>query len=114
MIDLLINSLSDLGFPVFLQGTIPPDQMYPDSFFTFWNPTSDGTAFYDNDEHAIVWEYDVMFYSVDPVLVNSMLGSAKKSLKSIGFTCTGGGFDAESDEPTHTGRGITAYYRQLT
>ena len=33
-------------------------------------------------------------------------------LKSVDFIVNGAGYDVASDEPTHTGRGITVTYRQ--
>lgn len=112
MVDLLINTLETLGYPVKLQGSILPDEPYPDSFFTFWNDSADGESFYSNTEGAITWSYSVNFYSVDPVAVNTKLLEAKQLLKSAGFIVTGAGYDVASDEPTHTGRGITVYYRE--
>lgn len=112
MVDLLISTLEALGYPVKLQGSLLPDEPYPDSFFTFWNDSADGDSFYSNDESAIIWTYSVNFYSNDPLKVNSELLKAKRLLKEAGFICTGAGYDVASDEPTHTGRGITAYYRQ--
>lgn len=112
MEDLLITTLEVLGYPVKLQGSLLPDESYLDSFFTFWNDSADGSSYYSNDEHAIVWAYSLNFYSNDPLLVNSKLLEAKKLLKNAGFIVTGAGYDVVSDEPTHTGRGITVTYRQ--
>lgn len=112
MVDLLISTLGALGYPVKLQGSLLPDEAYPDSFFTFWNDSADGQSFYSNTETAIVWAYSVNFYSTDPVLVNSKLLAAKQLLKAAGFTVTGAGHDVMSDEVTHTGRGITVLYLQ--
>lgn len=112
MEDLLISTLEALGFPVRLQGSLLPDESYPDSFFTFWNDSADGTSFYSNTEGAILWEYSLNFYSTDPLLTNSVLLQAKELLKEVGFTVSGAGYDIPSDEPTHTGRGISLLYRQ--
>ena len=112
MEDLLISTLDVLGFPVRLQGSLLDNESYPDSFFTFWNDSADGTSFYSNNEGAILWEYSLNFYSTDPVLVNSKLLEAKALLKGVGFTVSGAGYDVPSDEPTHTGRGISLLYRQ--
>ena len=112
MEELLISMLEALGYPVRLQGSLLPDESYPDSFFTFWNDSADGTSYYSNNEGAIVWTYSVNFYSVDPVLVNTKLLEAKEILKAAGFTVSGAGYDIPSDEPTHTGRGISLLYRQ--
>lgn len=112
MEDLLISTLLPLGNPVKLQGSLLPAEPYPDHFFTFWNDSADGSSFYSNTEGAIVWQYSVNFYSVDPLLVNSKLLEAKRLLKAAGFIVHGAGYDVMSDEPTHTGRGITVLYRQ--
>ena len=112
MEDLLISTLEALGFPVRLQGSMLPDESYPNHFFTFWNDSADGTGFYSNNEGAILWQYSLNFYSTDPLLVNSKLLEAKELLKGVGFTVTGAGYSVMSDEPTHTGRGITLLYRQ--
>lgn len=112
MEDLLINTLEALGYPVRLQGSLLPDESYPDHFFTFWNDSADGTSYYSNNEGAIVWAYSVNFYSNDPLIVNTKLLEAKQLLKDAGFIVTGAGYDIPSDEPTHTGRGIEALYRQ--
>lgn len=112
MEDLLINTLAKLGYPVMLQGSILPDESYPDSFFTFWNDSADGTSFYSNNEGAVLWSYSLNFYSIDPVLVNSKLVEAKRLLRENGWIVSGAGYDVPSDEVTHTGRAINLLYRQ--
>ena len=108
MIDLLISVLETFGYPVRLQGSLAENEAYPDSFFTFWNNSSDDRAHYDNSAIDFVWSFDVNFYSTDPALVYSKLEAAKSALKAAGFIVSGKGHTVASDEPTHTGRGITA------
>lgn len=113
MEDLLIKTLVNaFGYPVILQGSLSPNQPYPTHFFTYWNNAADGSSFYDNDEGAILWLYDLNFYSVDVEAVNSKLLEAKTYLKAAGFTVNGAGHSVASDQPSHTGRGITVLYRQ--
>lgn len=112
MEDLLISTLEALKYPVRLQGSLLPKERYTDHFFTYWNDSADGGSFFSNEEGAIVWAYSLNFYSKDPLLVNSILLTAKTLLKEAGFTVTGAGHSVASDEPTHTGRGITVLYRQ--
>lgn len=112
MEDLLISTLEALGYPVRLQGSLLPDESYPDHFFTFWNDSAETISFYSNDESAILWDYSLNFYSIDPVLTNSVLLEAKKLLRKAGWVVSGAGYDLVSDEPTHTGRGISLLYRQ--
>lgn len=112
MEDLLISTLESLGYPVKLQGSLLPEESYPDNLFTYWNDSADGSSFYSNTEGAILWAYSLNFYSIDPVLVSTKLLEAKALLKSAGFIVSGAGYDVPSDEPTHTGRGISLLYRQ--
>lgn len=106
MKDLLIETLGLFGYPIFQQGSLSEDEAYPESFFTFWNNSVDGNAFYDNEEHSYIWDFDLNFYSTDPALVNEILVKAKTKLKEKDFIVIGKGHDVASDEPTHTGRGI--------
>ena len=113
MEDLLIEILTNaFGFPIRLQGSFLKDEKYPDHFFTFWNNAADGIGYYSNEETAIVWNYNLYFYSIDPLKVNSVLLEAKALLKAKGWIVSGAGYSVMSDEPSHTGRGITIIYRQ--
>lgn len=112
MEDLLMQTLESLGYPVKLQGSLLPEESYPDHFFTYWNDSADGVSFYSNNEGAILWAYSLNFYSINPLLVNSVLLEAKVLLKNAGFIVSGAGYDVPSDEATHTGRGISLLYRQ--
>lgn len=115
MEDLLIKIIEEaFGFPMMLQGSLLPEEPYPDNFFTYWNDSADGTGFYNNNESEILWQYSLSFYGRDPVKVNSILLEVKPILKAAGFIVTGAGYSVVSDEPTHTGRGITVRYRQRT
>lgn len=107
---LLIDTLEPFGFPVLLQGSLSADEKYPDSFFTFWNNSTEDDEFYDNDSNRVIWDFDLNFYSNDPELVNSKLLEAKRLLGDEGFIVSGSGYDIISDEPTHTGRGLNLIY----
>lgn len=107
---MFLTAVEPLGYPVFLQGSLSDDEPYPDSFFTFWNNESFEKKSYDNRETFIEWDFDLNFYSNDPVLVNGKLLDAKIALKRAGFIVGGAGYDILSDEPTHTGRGTQVIY----
>lgn len=108
---LLINTLVEaFNLPVILQGSLSVDNAYPDAFFTFWNNSTDDDEFYDNTETETIWNFDLNYYSNDPDSVNIVLLEAKKLLKSVGFIPDGSGHDVLSDEPTHTGRGMTLLF----
>lgn len=112
MEDLLIETLETLGYPVRLQGSLLPDEPYPDHFFTFWNSESESDSYYDNNDNAIIYEYDVNFYSIDAEKVYSELRRAIKKLKGAGFIISGDGYSVPSDEQTHDGRGVSVRYRK--
>lgn len=110
MEDLLIDILSEFGFPVILQGSMLEEEKYPDHFFTFWNNSSYSGSHYDNDEKSVVYDYDVNFYSINPEWTYSKLREAKRLLKQNGFIISGDGYSVASDETTHDGRGINVLY----
>jgi hypothetical protein len=110
MEDLLIEVLSQFGYPIMLQGSLLANKPYPDHFFTFWNNSSDSESFYDNDENSIVYDYDVNFYSINQEWVYSKLREVKAALKKAGFIISGDGYSVMSDESTHDGRGMNVKY----
>ena len=112
MEDLLIEVLESFGYPVLLQGSLLPEEPYPDDFFTFWNNDSYGNSYYDNSEASTVYSYDVNFYSVDPERVYTKLREAVHALKSAGFIVSGDGHTVSVDNEAHDGRGIDVLYRR--
>lgn len=111
--NLLLSTLeNEFHYPIYLQGSMSVDSKYPDSFFTFWNNSTDDTEFYDNSETQTIWNFDLNFYSNDPELVNTVLYEAKLLLRSVGFIPDGSGYDVLSDEITHSGRGINLLFIQ--
>jgi hypothetical protein len=104
MVERLIGILAALGYPVYRQGSLT--EAYPATFITFWNPGTEGTAYYDNSAGAVIWDFIVSLYSTDPALVEAKLAEAADKLREAGFIASGKGFDVASDEVTHTGRAI--------
>ena len=86
MVDALIAILSEINSNVYRQGTLNPDENYPDSFFTFWNNDSPDHAHYDNVDYGTAWNYSIFFYSTDPVEVYTAIESARTALKAAGFS----------------------------
>lgn len=110
MEDALIEILSSFGYEVYRQGSLSDDEEYPDTFFTFWNNASSDHSHYDNSDYGTVWDFNVYVYSNDPANTYSVLENARLALKAAGWIISGKGFDVTSDEATHTGRGINAFY----
>lgn len=113
MEDKLIEILETFGYPVVRQGSLGPDEEYPDSFFTFWNNDSPDHAHYDNAEYGTEWDFDVNFYSIDPEKTYQVLADARIKLKQNKWIVPGKGYDVASDEVTHTGRGMRVFYLEF-
>ena len=113
MEDTLIELLESFNYPVFRQGNMSDEDVYPDIFFTFWNTGSPDHSHYDNDEYGTVWGYTVNVYSNNPAATYSTLKDAISLLKKNGFIVPSKGYDVASDEITHTGRGVDIYYLEV-
>ena len=98
MEDNLIDILTEFGYSVLRQGSLTPDEKY---------------SHYDNSEYGTEWDFDVNFYSTDPEKTYSVLAQARTKLKENKWIIPGQGYDVASDEITHTGRGLRAYYLQI-
>lgn len=97
---------------VFLQGTLNPNESYPDEFITFWTNYTDDNAHYDNDLKSIDWNFSVIFYSNNPDRVASVPALIRTALKNAGFIPQGKGNDIPSDVQTHTGWAMTFLYKE--
>ena len=97
---------------VYLQGTMNPDTEYPAEFVTFWIPSTEDAAHYDNAAAAVDWTFYVIYYSSDPIQVNTKPKQIAADLKAAGFVQQGKGNDILSDEPTHTGWAMDFVYTE--
>ena len=109
----LIKVLSGLGYPVCRQGSMSDSDDYPDTFFTFWNYETPDHSHYDNEAYGAEWSYNIYVYSIDPDKIYSLLGEARLALKRAKWIVDGRGFDVQSDEETHTGRGLAVTFLQF-
>lgn len=110
MEDNLIEILETFNLPVIRQGSLAPDEAYPDTFFTFWNNDEDGQSYYDNEAATVVYDYGVNVYSTDPDNVYSLLRQARQILKQNNWIIARRGYDIASDEITHVGRGMEVLF----
>ena len=106
MEDSLIEILSTLKYPIIRQGSLAPDEVYPDTFFTFWNNDETEHSAYDNDTVNVDYDFDVNVYSANPNTAYELLSQARKLLKENGWIIATRGYDVASDEITHVGRGM--------
>jgi len=107
MTDELIKILESFGYPVFMQGSLPEEE--PESFFTFWNFSSEDESHYDNDSKSYEIGFWVYFYSTDPVLPDEMLMQARKKLKENDFIPDGPGKHVMAHRTEFTGKLIEVY-----
>lgn len=112
MEDNLIQLLESFGFPVIRQGSLAPNEAYPDTFFTFWNNEEAGQSYYDNQEVSATYDYDVNVYSSNPDQTYGLLDGARTLLLKNGWIVAQRGYDVASDEITHTGRGMEVIFLQ--
>lgn len=113
MEDLLIRLLETFKLPVYRQGSIGKNEPYPDTFFTFWNMSTPDGSHYDNEPLSYIGTFSVNIYSTNPQTTYDTLEAARALLRQNGFIIDGLGYDAVSDEETHTGRGFEAIYQQF-
>lgn len=105
---MLITLLESFGFPVYRQGSVT--EAYDNDFFTFWEDEEEGNAYYDNLTVGVRYKYSVFFYSTNPDNTYSYIHQARDLLKQNGWTIDRRGYDVDSGEQTHTGRGLDAIY----
>lgn len=110
MEDNLIAILSTEGVPVYRQGTLSRDAVYPETLITFWNNASPDHAHYDNNDFGTAWDYSVFVYSSDPDKIYSTMESIRQKLKAAGWIVPSKGYDVASDEATHTGRALEIFF----
>lgn len=106
----LLNVLITFGFPVFLQGSLGTNEPFPPSFFTFTTVDSPDAFPFDDEPTHTAWQYQVIFFSDDPVKVEQYAEASREALKAAGFIPDGKGRDIPSEEPTHTGWLCNYYY----
>ena len=113
MEDALIEILESFNYPVYRQGSMSNEAVYPATFITFWNNDSLDHSHYNNTEYGSNWDFEVNVYSSDPELTYSVLKDIRIALKSAGWVVVGKGHDIVSDEATHTGRGVQVIYLEV-
>lgn len=97
---------------VYLQGTLNPDETYPDTFITFIITDSEFDAFFDDNANRIDWSIAVMIYSTNPNTIDTIAKNVIRDCKAEGFIPQGAGNDIPSGVETHTGWAIDFVYPQ--
>ena len=97
---------------VYLQGTMNPEEAYPSEFVTFFVQYTESRAHYDNAARVCGWHFAVIYYSDDPVKVNTKPFQIAAALKAAGFVQQGKGSDILSDDPAFTGWAMDFTYSE--
>lgn len=97
---------------VYLQGTLNPDEDYPETFITFFITDSSFDTFYNNDSNSIDWSVAVMIYSNSPVKIDEISKGIIKDCKAAGFIPQNAGNDILSGVESHTGWAIDFIYKE--
>ena len=112
----LITALAGIGFAegktLFLQGTFPDGEEYPETFVTFWTDSTDDGAHFDNETISYNWSFTVILYSNNPEIVNTKHNEIRAALKAAGFIPQGKGQDVPSDETAYTGWAMDFVYTE--
>lgn len=110
MEDELITILESFKYPVIRQGSLGPDDDYPDTFITFFEDSDREVQAYDNETFTARLIYHLAAYSTSPATTYELTGYIREALKAAGWQMVDRGHDVASDEITHTGRGLTVSY----
>lgn len=102
--------LAATGYEYARQGSYAPEGPLPASFFTFWNVSTDEDQFYDNSPFRAVWRWQIYFYTKDPSLMYSVMGSLIASARAAGFVPEGRAEDIDAKEPGYVGRTVHLRY----
>lgn len=109
----LTEILKSFKYPVYRQGTMSDDEVYPETFITYWQNDSRDNAHYNNAECGIAWSYAVNIYSSDPDTKFTLLSAVIEALKAAGWIISGRGYDVASDEKSHSGKGFECQFLEF-
>ena len=113
MIDEICTIIESFNVPYCKQGSASIWATYPETFITFWNNDSPDHSHYDDKRYGTAWDYNIYVYSSDPDVVYSLLDQVREAFEEAGWICPSKGFDANSDEASHSGRGIEIYKLEI-
>ena len=99
----IYSLLETLGLPVFVQGDMPAEMAYPDTFITYiWFSSADLWRF-NNRATATAYTAQVTVYSCYPDAIDEYLEKVISLLEKNGYSKSDHGRMIPSDEPTHLG-----------
>lgn len=106
----LEDIFEELGVVGVRHGSLPKDDVLPDTIFTYWNTKTNSKWFYDNECLKVEWEWAIFLYMQDE---NEIYTQMKKFITMAiekGFSVDGVGSDVPSDEPDYFARYVKIVY----
>lgn len=111
MVEILEQVLAEfIGEEFYLQGTMDPDEKYPETFATYFISSSGFEAFYDDDPNRVDQYVAVIYYTNDPDKLQSEPPKIIRELRKAGFIPTNAGINVISDVKTHNGFAMDFVY----
>ena len=112
---LLIKTIESQDFSglVFLQGSIHPEEAYPDRFVTYFTLDGSDAAHFDDAPVGTAWRYQVINYATDAEVLMQDAANIRAALREAGFIPAGRGRDIPSDVSTHTGWANEYYFLEM-
>lgn len=107
--EFLISILEESGYEVFRQGSLLPNQSYPNNFWTFYNIDSE-ELYYNNEAYAVIKHFSICFYTNNPSILQKTITTMRNKLKENNFMVSAE-TDIDSDEPSHIGLGFICVYQ---
>ena len=113
MEDALLEILDTFDVPVYRQGSMSEKEAYPETLVTYWCNESPDHAYYDNADFGTSWSFNVYVYSSNAAKCYALIADIRTALKAKGWIVPSKGFDADSDEETHIGKGLECFFLEV-
>lgn len=81
----LLDALGPLGYDIFLQGSLAPDQPTPATFITYFLIEDEDRSFYDNQATLSFPRIQLCFYSTSMNVLNTLPEQVTPLIKAAGF-----------------------------
>lgn len=94
----IYEDLADLKIPVYAEGDAPEN--LPDEYFTFYEDSTFGNLYADNNEREIRYEFTLKYYTKNAETLYSGLIAALELLKSKNYIVSGVGYANETYRDT--------------
>lgn len=104
---------TEKGTPFNRQGSFSEEETLPESFYTFWNVSSNLDGYYGNVPTKCIWEWRICYYTSNPELIYAGLEDFLNKAKEVGFIIEDKGRDVPCNEPNYCGRYTTIQFVEI-